>query len=107
MAIFVLLYDVVRTCLLSKCLFTKRPCLSGGGGLDSLLLHTLISLLTEAYYLITCLHVPCSLTREKLLNLINDQDLKHTVSMLEKEIVIFSGHLSQKCNYRLVLRGQR
>lgn len=33
------------------------------------------------------------LQRQKLLNLINDQDLKHPVSMLEKETVIFSGHL--------------
>lgn len=33
------------------------------------------------------------LQREKLFNLINDQDLKHAVSMLEKETVIFSGHL--------------
>ena len=38
-----------------------------------------------------------------------NKKIKHPVSMLEKETVIFfwPSNLSQKCNYRLVLRGHR
>ena len=50
MEIFVFLYDMVKKCLLSKICSLNNCCFSGGGGLGSLLLHALISLLTEGRY---------------------------------------------------------